>query len=81
MEEPRVEELEEFPIPKPLLFRLHNIKGKDRKAYQITSRECKGQRRTDLYKRPNSDLGGKHTLFYKVSLVLLSPWSPTMDTY
>lgn len=53
-----------------VLLHLHNIKVKDRKAYQITSIECKGQSRTDLNKRPNSDLDGQNTLFYKVSFVL-----------
>ena len=39
-----------------VLLYLQNIKVKDRKAYQITSIECKGQGRIDLYNKPNSDL-------------------------
>ena len=64
-----------------LLLHLQNLKVKDTKAYQITSIEYKGQSRIDLDNKPTLILGKKHTLFYKVSLVLLSQWISTLDTH
>lgn len=38
-----------------VLLHLHNFQVKDRKAYQITSKEYKGQSGIDLHNRANSD--------------------------